>query len=163
MCCRSCGCRFRALPFDFPQNGEARAEVQSFEIPTYEHELIRVELGDPVLLAVVGRLDLFAAEAVADAWRSLQRPRCGLIDLHDVSEMSDRGLRMMGEQVHAGGSADRIAVLVNPERFDRTRSALPGIPVATTKGDLMPVLRDVLVGRDNPPTPREGATGRQYA
>ena len=73
LCCRSCGCRFWVAPFQLTPNGEAQVLVSRFAIPTYEQEQIRVELGVIVNLHIVGRLDLFASEALVDAWQLLAR------------------------------------------------------------------------------------------
>jgi anti-sigma B factor antagonist len=140
--CRSCGCRFRVAPFQLSSGGEGRVEVMRFEIPTYEQEQIRAELGVIAHLQIVGRLDLFTSEALVDAWRSLPTPRHALLDLRAATELSEPGLRLLEVNVRADTSIDRIVVLVDPDRSDRTRAVLPNVRVTIAHEEAMSVLRD---------------------
>jgi len=141
LCCRSCDCRFGVAPFQLSPDGEARVAVSRFEVPTYEQERIRAELGAIIHLDIVGRLDLFAAEALVDAWRSLPGPRRALLDLRAATELSEPGLRLLEEHVHADTSIDRIVILVDPDRSDRTRAVLPNVRVTITHDEAVSVLR----------------------
>jgi anti-anti-sigma factor len=151
-CCRSCGCSFRVAPFQLDRAGEARVAVSRFEIPTYEHEQIRAELGGIVHLDIIGRLDLFAAEALVDAWRSLPQSRRALLDLHAATELSQPGLRTLGEYLKADVSADRVVVLVDPDRSARTRAGLLDLRVTTIQDEAMAIHRSS-PGSDEPPPP----------
>jgi anti-anti-sigma factor len=141
LCCRSCGCKFRVAPFRLSPGGEARVAVSRFEIPTYEQEWIRAELGAIVHLDILGRLDLFAAEALVDAWRSLPGPRRALLDLRAATELSEPGLRLFEEHVRVDTSIDRVVVLVDPDRSDRTRAVFSDVRITTTQDEAMSVLR----------------------
>jgi anti-anti-sigma factor len=140
-CCRSCGCRFRVAPLQLDSAGEARVAVSSFEIPTYELERVRVVVGAISHLEIVGRLDLFAAEALVDAWRSLPRPRQALLGLSAATELSELGLRLIEEHVRGDTSIDRVVVQVDPAQADRTRAVLSDVQVMTKKDEAMLVLR----------------------
>ncbi len=141
LCCRSCGCRFRVEPFRLSPSGEARVTVSWFEIPTYEHEQVHGELGAIVKVRITGRLDLFAAESLVDAWRSLPGASRALLDLSAATELSSPGLRFLEEQVRASSPIDRFVVVVDPDRSDRTRAVLSIIRVATTQEEAMSILR----------------------
>jgi hypothetical protein len=149
-CCRSCGCRFRVPRFQLSRAGEARVAVSWLEIPTYEHEKIRAGLGCIVHLDVVGRLDLFSAEALVDAWRSLPQPRRALLNLHAATDLSEPGLRMLGEHLSANASADQVVVLVDLDQSVRTHASLLDIRVTTTQDEAMEVLCSS-PGSDEPP------------
>jgi anti-anti-sigma regulatory factor len=140
LCCRSCGCRFQVVPFQLSRGGEARVAVRRFEIPTYEQEQIRAELDVIVPLHVVGRLDLFAAEALVDAWRSLPGSSRVLLDLRAATELSKKGLRLLEKHFRDNASGDRFVALVDPDRSDRTRAALSGIRVTTAHDEAMSIL-----------------------
>ena len=122
LCCGSCRCRFWVAPFHLSPDGEASIAISRFEIPTYEHEHIRAELDVIANLQIVGRLDLFASEALVDAWWSLPRQRRTLLDLRAATEVSTAGLRFIEEQLRAEVPGDRVVMLVDPERSDRIQA-----------------------------------------
>jgi hypothetical protein len=138
--CQSCGCRFRVAPFQLSPSGEARVVVSQFELPTYEHEHIRAEMGVIVNLYIAGRLDLFAAEALIDALGSLPRPRRTVLDLRAATELSDAGLRLVEEHLRGGASGDQVVVLVDQDRAERARAGLPSVPVTATQDEATSVL-----------------------
>jgi anti-anti-sigma factor len=140
LCCRSCGCRFRVAPFQLSTSGEAQVTVGHFEIPTYEHEQVRAELGALIVLQIVGRLDLFTLEALVDAWRSLPPPRRAVVDLRAATELSDASLRLLEKHLRNGRSADRFVVLVDPSRSDRTCGVLTDVLVTSTRDEALSVL-----------------------
>jgi anti-anti-sigma factor len=150
LCCRSCGCQFRVAPFQLPTSGEAPVTVSQFAIPTYEQEQIRAELGAFVFLHIVGRLDLFASEALFDAWRSLPAPRRILLDLRRATEVSDAALRLVKEHLRNEASADRVVALVDPGWSDRIRDALPDTRVTPTHDEAQSVLSDSLKPEETP-------------
>ena len=150
LCCRSCGCRFWVAPFQLSPDGDALIAVSRFEIPTYEQEQIRAELGVIAHLQIVGRLDLFASEAVVDAWSSLPQPRRALLDLRAATEVSEAGLGLVGEQLRADVPGDRVVVLVDPDRSDGTRAGLSAIRVTTTQEGAMSILRGTLESGEKP-------------
>jgi anti-anti-sigma factor len=121
LCCRSCGSRFRVACFQLSPDGEARVAVSRFEIPTYEQEWIRAELGPFVKFDIVGRMDLFATEVLVDALRSLPTSCLGLLDLRAATELSEAGLRLLEEHLRADASCDRIVVLIDADRSGRVR------------------------------------------
>ena len=55
--------------------------VDHISIPTYGEEEVVLTRGQPDLILVSGRLDLFSAEAVEQAWRAVPRPRKVRIEL----------------------------------------------------------------------------------
>ncbi len=129
LCCRSCGCRFQVAPFQLSLNRAVQVAVSRFEIPTYEQELIRAEVGAIVHLDIVSRLDLFAAEALIDASRSLSGSRRVLLDLRSATEPSESGLRLLHEEFPGDTSLHRVVVLVDRDRSYRTAPTLgrPGL------------------------------------
>jgi anti-anti-sigma factor len=141
LCCRFCGCRFWVAPFQLAANGEAQAAVSRFAIPTYEQEQIRAELGVIVDLRIVGRLDLFASEALVDAMRSLPQASRALLDLRSATELSEPGLRLLEEHVHALNLTDRVVALVDSDRFDQTRAVLSHFRISMNRDEAMAVLR----------------------
>jgi anti-anti-sigma factor len=150
LCCRSCGCQFRVAPFQLSRGGQAKAAVSRFELPTYEHELIRAELGAIVRLDIAGRFDLFVAEALVDACQSLPAPHCVLLDLRAATELSDAGLRLLGNYLLAEASGAGVVVLVEPNRSERTRTVLSYGFVSTTQDEALLVLRSSPASNETP-------------
>ena len=148
--CRSCGCRFRVVPFQLTPNGEAQAQVSRFAIPTYEQEQIRAELGVVVDLHIVGRLDLFAAESLVDAMRSLPQSFPVLLDLRSATELSEPGLHLLEEHVRAGSSIDRVVVLVDTDRFCRACAILSEVRATMNHDEAMAVLRGSRTSDESP-------------
>jgi anti-anti-sigma factor len=140
--CRSCGCRFWVAPFELARNGQAQVEVSRFAITTYEQEQICAELGFIVHLHIVGRLDLFASEALVDAMRSLPQSCRALLDLRSASELSEPGLHLLEEHVRAVTSMDRVVVLVDTDRFHRVCAILLEVRATMSRDEAMAVLSD---------------------
>ena len=77
-------------------NKESRPRwiVQQVTLPTYMSEHVLLQAGWPFVLSVVGRLDLFSAETVEQAWRTVPPPRKVLIELGDrCTQVTSKGLR----------------------------------------------------------------------
>jgi hypothetical protein len=138
--CRSCSCRFRVAPFQLGPNGEARVQVSWFTIPTYEQEQIRAQLGTIVYLDLVGRLDLFVAEALVDACRSIPKSRRVMLDFRTATELSEPGLRLLKEHVRTDNSIDRFVALVDSDQFNRSRAILSNVQVTTTQEEAVAML-----------------------
>ncbi len=152
-CCRSCGCRFWLAPFQLSPRGEARVAVSRFAIPTYEQEQIRAALGVIVVFDIVGRLDLFASEALVDAWRSVPQSCRALLDLRAATELSEPGLRLLKGHVGINNtSPNRIVVLVDQDRFTRTHAIISNACITTNHDEAMSALHGSLAS-DESPTP----------
>jgi hypothetical protein len=68
-------------------------------------------------------------------------PGRALLDLGAAPELTERGLRLIGEHVRAATSINRVVVLVDPDRSDWTRDILSDVCVTTTRDESMSVLR----------------------
>jgi anti-anti-sigma factor len=150
LCCRSCGCRFRVAPFQLSPSGDARVEVSRFETATYEQERILAVLGSIVHLGLVGRLDLFAAEALVDAWRSLPESCQTLLDLRQATDFTEQGLRLLDEHVGTDIPIDRVVVVVDSSRSDRIQAVMSNVRVATTPDEGTSALRDSAQSHEAP-------------
>jgi hypothetical protein len=82
----------------------------------------------------------------------LPQPRRALLNLHAATELSEPGLRMLGEHLSADASADQVVLLVDLDRSVRTRAGFLDIRVTTTQDEAMEVLRSS-PGSDEPPPP----------
>src|SRR5262249_26605077 len=90
--CLQCGTEFRIALSEIPESGQAQIPVSEVRLPTYEREYVRVIPGRPARVAVVGRLDLFAAGALEKAWRTIPPPRRAVIDLRRAAEFTGPGV-----------------------------------------------------------------------
>src|SRR5262249_9712684 len=77
------------------ERGMFDAAGHSIRIPTYDNEYIYVDMTSLRRIAVVGRLDLFAADVLQQAWITVPPPRHMTIDLQRTTELSDRGLETL--------------------------------------------------------------------
>ena len=73
--CANCLAQFEVVA------GAPNVIVREIRLPTYEGEFVRLISGMPFAITIRSRLDLFAAEAVEQAWRTVPRPRKILIEL----------------------------------------------------------------------------------
>jgi anti-sigma B factor antagonist len=89
--CRRCGAKARF--------NSAVASIAEVRIPTYRGEYVAVFAGTPGVIDIVGRLDLFAANALKKAaWTAF----AAVFDLTRTTEITERGraslLRLVSEQ-----------------------------------------------------------------
>jgi hypothetical protein len=117
--------------------------VSRFEILTYEHEYIRAEPGEIVRLDIVGRLDVFAAEALVDALQSLPDTCGALLDLRTATDSSEAGFRLLEEHLHSTMSCDRVVVVLDSDRCWGSRLH-SGIRLTTKQDEALSILRSSL-------------------
>ena len=105
----------------------------------YGSEGVHLTVGRPSVVAISGRLDLFALDIVDMAWEAAPRPRRLLFDTTHVRVASPAG-RARLEQLCALADGSRAAILDAPADRDRALGAL---------GDLegMPQALDVVIRR----------------
>jgi anti-sigma B factor antagonist len=117
--CPECGVRFTIHAIRPPQAGGVEARVNSFTIGTYEGEHIIVELGQPVMLRVTGRLDLFASESLLKAWRTVPPPRRVVIDLRNATELSGAAATALQGLCGRGEDDSRTVILLSTDQQSR--------------------------------------------
>jgi anti-anti-sigma regulatory factor len=126
--CSRCGTRFA---FSLTSGaGELAGLVSSLSIPTYEQEYIRLEIQDTITLQVVGRLDVFAFEALTKTWRTCPSPRRVLLDLSQTTEVSRRAAEELRALVLADRDS-RLAILLDSTRIES--APLAGLPLFATR------------------------------
>ena len=79
----------------------------------YGRESVQMTVGGPCVIAITGRLDLFAFDVVQLAWQALPQPRRAIFDTTGVVALSAVGQTKL-EQVCAARSQDRAAILTRP-------------------------------------------------
>lgn len=108
--CPECQCMFRLAPV--PLLGEVPAE--RLELETYEGESVRATHARRWWeVAVAGRLDLFAAEALERLWLTLPEPRRVLLALTATTELTTGGAEVL---VRLLATASALAVLFAEHR-----------------------------------------------
>jgi anti-sigma B factor antagonist len=150
--CRSCGAGL-VLELSKEPGGEgAPAAVRRVTLPTYDGEKIvlldepRGRSWDQVLggmfqldlpsggvfwLRVAGRLDLFAAEVLARAWRTVPVPRRIVVDLRQTTELTEPGLAALRALLSEPNEGSCGSVLLDPAKPEQ-EAAFRGDPVAHT-------------------------------
>jgi anti-sigma B factor antagonist len=124
--CRECGARFRlggVSPAAVAPG--ARVPVAEFRLETYDGEAVRVEVGPPVVVQVLGSLDLFASEVLDRARLSLPEVCPTILDLRGASDITQAGFSAVLEWCTGG----RTAVLVDPGKPEQAGAFSPGLPV----------------------------------
>jgi anti-sigma B factor antagonist len=130
--------------------------AQRIRIRTYEGEHVTLTPGDPYLITISGRLDLFSAEAMEQAWRTVPRPRRILVELgSDCRLVTTKGVNNVGalckpqpdggrtSVCYAGLAADlRTAVPAAPPFFSDRDAALAALGGAGDSGIIPIVVRD---------------------
>jgi len=129
--CPSCGARV--------QVGEAAGssnavQVLEVDLPTYEGEYLHLTCDRPVIVAVVGRLDLYTSSKLAPLWSAIPSPKRVLFHLDErVEEISGQGWTALMELVSRADGADRAIVSIDsldrlPEKLRRgLELAEPGL------------------------------------
>lgn len=113
----------------WPQTNEpTNMLIQSVELKTYNDEYVSIVPSVKVydsgshkqlsLIRVVGRLDLYAAEAVERLWRSLPDPRWIIIDFSLATEVSEKGFRSLHKFHNGKSNLHRAAALLPTTRTD---------------------------------------------
>jgi anti-sigma B factor antagonist len=105
----------------------------------YGNEGVHLTVGRPSIVAISGRLDLFALDIVDMAWRAAPRPRRVLFDTTHVRVASPAG-RARLEQLCALADDSRAAILDTPADKDRALGALGNL-------DRTPQALDVVIRR----------------
>ena len=73
-------------------------------------EFCEIEAGPPCIVNVVGRLDVFASNALTKSWRALPAPRRVLFDLSRAAEITQEGIDALGKLLGQKAAAERVAV-----------------------------------------------------
>jgi anti-sigma B factor antagonist len=134
--CSNCNSRFRT----WPQGGSVKvgelshALIESVSCHTYDDECINLSFTWGTRIAIIGRLDLFASEALERVWRTVPPPRRIVLDLRQTTEWSRRGL----DALHGlrGREAEGELAAPSSTRIKRSRrkSSRPGGPFIATHG-----------------------------
>ncbi len=118
--CTMCGATMTASGFWPPKDGLVRAGFLSITLNTYENEHVILLppkwYGGLAVIQVAGRLDLFAAETVELAWRSLPAPRWVILDLNRATEVREKGIRHLVEYCESDRGDRRAAVVIIAEQ-----------------------------------------------
>jgi anti-sigma B factor antagonist len=134
--CPRCGTLCTLKPgtaVDYGMPSAVAYKVVSFSIQTYEGEAVVVELGNPSVMEVVGRLDLFSFGVVEKAWYAIPWPRRVIFHLSRRSEVSAPGAAALLEFCHQEGYGGR-AVILRTGRRPALRELLPaGHPVYASR------------------------------
>lgn len=127
--CPQCGAVLALeLPSELPAETQGMAAVTRVTLPSYEGEQVTLEDGRPTVLSIHGRLDLFAAEVLERAWRTVLLPRRVVIDLSEATELSEAGLAALAALGRTTAEDSRCAIALgkSPER-ERWRQALHSV------------------------------------
>jgi anti-sigma B factor antagonist len=108
--CRSCGIEL-TLSASSIATAQKEIDCETLRIPTYENEHVKLVIAGEQVIAVEGRLDLFASEAVVDIWRLVPRPRRIIFAVPYVG-MTSAGLQPLIELCAVSNHADRSAIVV---------------------------------------------------
>jgi anti-sigma B factor antagonist len=93
---------------------------------SYGRESVQLTLGRPSIVAITGRLDLFAFDIIEMAWRSVPPPRHVLFDTTSVQVASTVGMRKLSELCASGEAGSRGVILT---RKPAAGSPEPAVPV----------------------------------
>jgi anti-sigma B factor antagonist len=130
--CPSCGARLALeLSQDSGDKGTPAA-LRRLTLPTYDGEQVELELRDGVFwLRVAGRLDLFAAEVLERAWRTVPTPRRLVVDLRPTTELTGPGRAALRALLSEQNEGSRGSVLLDLAKSEQV-AAFRGDPAAHT-------------------------------
>jgi anti-sigma B factor antagonist len=120
--CHGCGAELTAALSESP--GTA-SRVTRIRLPTYEGERVTLTAGRPTVIAVNGRLDLFAGEMLERAWRTVPPPRRISLDVTEATEISDAGMALLAE-LCARRDEESRTIVVGRGSEPAAPSELPG-------------------------------------
>jgi anti-sigma B factor antagonist len=115
-------------PCEVPASGETQTPVAALRLPTYEQEHVEVRLDGAFRIALTGRLDLFASDALAKAWKTLPVPRRAVFDLTRATELSPKGVAALLGLCAPGEEDGRAVVLLREGDADQGQ-AFAGSPL----------------------------------
>lgn len=92
---------------------------------SFGREAVQLTLGRPCVIAVTGRLDLWACDVVDRAWEAVPRPRRVLFDVTGVRRFSDKGRRKLTDLCAVTDAGSRAAIVVSPALAPADASADP--------------------------------------
>jgi anti-sigma B factor antagonist len=98
--CSRCGSRLM-LALKGGERDYSSVAIELVEIPTYPGEYLKIILGTPCRAQVVGRLDLFAFNAVTTATATIGR---AVFDLTSTQSITPRAANVMAEVLSKGTS-----------------------------------------------------------
>lgn len=106
--CQNCGAVITITPIFNPLS----ASVQSLQFGTYMYEECRVVTGRPMVIQVVGRLDIFSSPALRKCWNAARPVGDVLFDLSQLTEVDDVGLETLTSLVRIEEGTHRPVVLL---------------------------------------------------
>jgi anti-sigma B factor antagonist len=113
--CRMCETDFEtSLSASLAPTPAAATEVTRIQMETYEQEYVSVDLGRPVIVRCVGRLDLFASGVLERVYASVPVPRRLLLDLEMMTEASAEGIETIVRLCRDAGTG--FAILRPPPK-----------------------------------------------
>lgn len=113
--CPECRASFTVSACEVPATGEVRSAVPLLRLPTYDHEHVEVVFDGAFVIALVGRLDLFASEALVKAWKSVPSPRRAVFDLTRTTEVSPKGVAVLLGLCTPGEEDGRAVILLRAQ------------------------------------------------
>ena len=110
-CCPLCGLELKVSSPVPNTSTPVTGRVTAFRLPTYEGERISAVMGEPTLVSIDGRLDLFAAEAIEHAMHLIPAPYCLVLSL-GTNDISEIGMASLIRLCHVD-AASRVAISLN--------------------------------------------------
>ena len=150
--CLHCDAEIEIRGPALPQAETWQAKVRRFAIPTYEGESVQAispgwhsgNVPIPLYkLAIVGRLDLFAADVLRRAWLTVRPPRRILVDLDEVTEVSPRGGDELGKLCETTDQDSRTAVLRGEASQRLGQDLAPSIPLQANLDEAISSLGEI--------------------
>lgn len=132
--CPSCGASFSLHGEWTHEITATTARVQQITLATYEGEHVTLLPSAKVeeagaqqigMICVVGRLDLYVAEAIGRLWLSLPNPAWIVLDLSRATEISEKGIRRLLEITQVDLVNRRASVLHPPGCADIVSASFP--------------------------------------
>jgi anti-sigma B factor antagonist len=106
--CQNCGAVSTITLTDKP----LVASVQSLRFGTYLYEECSVVAGRPMVIQVVGRLDIFSSPALRKSWNAVPPASEVLFELSQLTEVDGVGLDTLTSLVKIGEETNRAVVLL---------------------------------------------------
>jgi anti-sigma B factor antagonist len=118
---------------------EIRSDSSSLEKPlltrlesqSYEYEYVELVVGIPLVVSVVGRLDLFSSAALRRVWSSIPKPFLALIDLSQATKIDVAGRDALFALLECAEEDTKLAISLeglSPEATTLFSCAAPAYP-----------------------------------
>jgi len=116
--CTNCASQF-SLSYTESQ-GHGSWIVETIVLPTYEREEIRVQSSWPWTISIIGRLDMFSADTLEEAWQTIPRPRRVIVEFGPQCRFVTRkGVAVLARLCAPDVDGGRTVVWLNHDELDR--------------------------------------------